>query len=79
MNILDRVCARYERSVLCYAVPHLSVVVPSSVFRQCSIFVIDLTTLWVEDHILQHRTKLDCVENVRLLLSGQANAFSVAL
>lgn len=55
------------------------VVIPSSVFRECSIFVIDLTSLWIEDNILQHRAELDCIENIRLLLGGQANAFSVAL
>lgn len=38
-----------------------------------------MPSVWVEDNILEHSAELDGVENIRLLLSGEANALGIAL
>ena len=52
---------------------------PSSVFCQGSIIVVDNTGLRVEDDIFQDRAKFDCIEDIWFLLAGESNALSVAL
>jgi hypothetical protein len=52
---------------------------PAGVLGQSGIIVVDLTSIRVENYILQYGAELDGVENIGFLLGRQTDALGIAL
>jgi hypothetical protein len=53
--------------------------IPTSVFRQSCIVIINKTGGWVKDDVFKNRTELDGVENIGLLFTRKTDTLCVAL
>jgi hypothetical protein len=50
----------------------------ASVLRECRVVVVNLSSIGIEDNILQDRAKFDSIEDIRFLFGRQTDALGVA-